>query len=76
MPYLRHLGFLTIQPIQKNSSCIWEGAMIKEKSEASYKLSLMVLKKLLMEGLITADEFELIDRENKKSFLFGIGSLG
>lgn len=39
-----------------------------ENKSVDYLLSVNILKKLRKQNLITQDEFEAIDRENKKSF--------
>jgi hypothetical protein len=41
---------------------------LSEKASVEYLISRHLLKQLLAKGLITRDEFERIDAENKKSF--------
>ena len=39
-----------------------------DKNEINYQLSLVILKQRLSAGLLTREQFEAIDKENKKSF--------
>jgi hypothetical protein len=42
--------------------------LVSEKAAVDYLISRYLLKQLLAKGLITHEEFERIDAENKKSF--------